>query len=84
MNFTDPFHYIWIPNTPHVIFIRSHGLYRGPKNQKRNIWYLKIISAKVCLKIFFIIGKKLNYFGTGCPKSALRGGEKNVADFVFS
>ena len=35
----------------------------------------------VCKEIFFIKAINLNYFCTGCPKSALRGGKTKFVDF---
>ena len=38
----------------------------GPRTLKKNLWYLKIISTRVCKRIFLIKPKKENC--TGCHK----------------
>ena len=49
----------------------SYGIYGGQKGPK-------IILVRVCIKIFFIKGKNLNRFCTGCPISGLRGERMNI------
>ena len=36
------------------------------------------------MKIFFIKAEKFKYFCTGCPKSALRGGQTKFLELIFS
>ena len=57
-----------IPMTSHLkIFILVVGVPKGvPKPKKKILWYLKIISTRVCKKIFLIKAKK--NFVLGVPK----------------
>ena len=71
--------------TPHTLFT----LFWYPTLHMRNfhfssfgfLWYLKIISPRVCKKIFWLKQKNLKYFCIGCLKSALRGGKTKFVDF---
>ena len=65
-----PFLYpILIPNTSYVFYLIF--FVRGPRgSQNCKKLYLKIISIRVCKKIFLIKAKKI--FCTGCPKSAVK------------
>ena len=61
-------------------FVRR-GAPGGPRTLKKNLWYLKIISTRVCKKIFLIKAKKL--FCTWCPKSAVHPRTQNFWIFFF-
>ena len=41
------------------------------------------MSTRDCKKIFMIKAKKLKYFCTGCPKSALRGVKTKFLEYFF-
>ena len=59
-----------IPNTSYVKFSFCWGGIRGSKTFKKNYWYSKFISTRVCKKVFFSIKAKKIFF-TGCPKSSV-------------
>ena len=50
----------------------------GSRTLKKNLWYLKMISTRVCKKIFLIKAKKK--FCTGCPKIY----DQNLHFWIFS
>ena len=83
MNSKHPFYSILIPMTSHAkIFILVVGGPKGvPEPKKKFLWYLKIISTRVCKKIFLIKAKKL--FCTWCPKSAVHPRTQNFWNFFF-
>ena len=53
----------------------------GPRTLKKFFWYLKIISIRVCKKIFLIKAKIL--FCTWCPKSAVHPRTQNFWNIFF-
>ena len=78
MNSTHHFYPILIPNTSYVKKYLLHmGSQGSQKSFKKFVWYQKIMSGRVWKKIFLVKEKNLNYFCTGCPKSAVRGCKLN-------
>ena len=73
----------WTPRTPVTLFDTQHSICemfiflhfvcrrsQGAQNSKRIQRYLKMISIRLCKKVFMIKAKF--FFWTRCPKSALR------------
>ena len=76
----------WCP-TLHMwnFYSASFCLQGGPRRSRnsKNVMISKKNSTRNCKKNFLIKAKIFEYFCTGCPKSALRGGETKFLKFFL-